>query len=276
MNNVRLQDMTWKEVEERVRAGATVVVPFGSQEQHGPQTPMGDFMITERAAVAAAERTGAVVAPVIPFGYSEYFKAYPGTISVRPETLAAVLEDYVDCLLGQGFERIVFFNGHAGNNGLLDHLCRRIRAERGLRIPVVSPLGARSPELMQQLYGEGSTAIGHGGEPLASLQMHLNPGTVRLDLAVAGQTHEFHGRKVRGVSQVEFPNVPVQIHFNYDEITDPSGVVGDAREASAEKGRALFESMVEGCTAFLEWWKGVPSTASTAGPARPAAHPRGG
>ncbi len=258
MKKVRLQDMTWKEVEEKVREGATVVVPFGSQEQHGPQTPMGDFVVTERAAVAAAERTGAVVAPVIPFGYSEYFKAYPGTISVRPETLTAVLEDYVDCLLGQGFERIVFFNGHAGNNGLLDHLCRRIRAEHGLRIPVVSPLGARSPELMKQLYGDGSTAIGHGGEPLTSLQMHLNPGAVRLDLAVPGQIHEFHGRKVRGVNQVEFPNVPVQVHFNYDEITDPSGVVGDAREASAEKGRALFESMVEGCAAFLEWWKDVP------------------
>src|SRR5207237_1008559 len=84
--------------------------------------------VCERVANMAAERTGDVVAPVIPFGYSEYFKSYPGTLSVRPETLAAVLEDYVDCLVGQGFRRLVFFSGHAGNAGVLDHLCRRLRA----------------------------------------------------------------------------------------------------------------------------------------------------
>src|SRR5579859_3977992 len=113
MTKVRLQDMTWTEVRERMTSGATAVVPFGSQEQHGPQTPMGDFFICERVAAAAAERTGDVVAPVIPFGYSDYFKSYPGTISVRPETLAAVLEDYLECLSGQGFQRFVFFSGHA-------------------------------------------------------------------------------------------------------------------------------------------------------------------
>ena len=257
MAKVRLQDMTWKEVEEKVRDRALVIVPFGSQEQHGPQTPMGDFMVCERVAMAVAERTGAVVAPVIPFGYSEYFKSYPGTISARPGTLTAVLEDYVDCLTGQGFERIVFFNGHNGNNGLLDHLCRRLRAERGLRIPVVSPLGARSPEVMAQHYGEDRSMIGHGGEPLASIQMYLNPGTVRLDLAVPGRMHEFHGMKVSGVSQIGFPNTTIQLHFNYDEITDPSGVVGDARGASAEKGQALFESMVDNCTAAVKWLKGI-------------------
>jgi creatinine amidohydrolase len=259
MNKVRLQDMTWKEVEQKLREGVTVIVPFGSQEQHGPQTPMGDFMICERVALAVAERTGDVVAPVVPFGYSEYFKSYPGTISVRASTLSAVLEDYVECLAGQGFERIVFFNGHGGNAGLLDHLCRRIRAERGLRIPVVSPLAFRGPELTRRLYGEDSDAIGHGGEPLTSLQMYLNPGLERLDLAVPSRAHEFHGLKVKGVNQVDFHGTPVQIHFDYDEITDPSGVVGDARQASAEKGRALFEAMVEGCAAFLEWFKGVPA-----------------
>src|SRR5215212_917977 len=239
MNKVRLQDMTWKEVEQRVRDGALAIIPFGSQEQHGPQTPMGDFMICERVAMGAAERTGAVVAPVVPFGYSEYFKSYPGTISVRPTTLAAVLEDYVDCLLGQGFERLVFFNGHAGNAGLLDHLCRRLRAERGLRIPIVSPFAFRPSDLTKRLFGEGSGVIGHGGEPLTSIQMYLNPGLERLDLAVPGALQTFHGLPVKGVSQVDFNGTAVQIHFNYDEITHPSGVVGDAREASAEKGQAL-------------------------------------
>ena len=166
MNKVRLQDLTWVEAEEKLKAGVPVIVPFGSQEQHGPHAPMGDFIITEAVAVAAAERAGAIVAPVIAGGYSEYFKPYPGTISLRSSTLGAVLEDYVDCLVGQGFERIIFFNGHSGNSGTIDHTVGKIRDERSLRIPVLSILGFRTPEMMKQLFPAG----GAGAPPLRGLR----------------------------------------------------------------------------------------------------------
>jgi creatinine amidohydrolase len=257
MKKVRLQDLTWVEVRDRMQEGAVAIVPFGSQEQHGPQTPMGDFAICERVAVAVAETTGAVVAPVIPFGYSEYFKPYPGTISVRASTLDAVLDDYVDCLFSQGFDHIVFFNGHAGNTGLLDTLCRRIRAERGLRIPVVTPLAFFTADVKKQLYPDGGQ--GHGGAGMTALQLYLNPEAVRMDLAVPGKLHDFHGIKVKSLNQIDFHGAPVSIYFNYDEITDDSGVVGDGREATAEKGRAAFEMMVKGCTEFVEWFRSVPS-----------------
>ena len=65
--------------------------------------------------------------------------------------------------------------------------------------------------------------------------------------------------KVSGVSAINFKGTPVTLHFNYDEITDPSGVVGDATEASAEKGKLVFDSMVDGCTAFVEWYKEIPA-----------------
>src|SRR5688500_11831812 len=104
MTKVRLQDLTWVEAEAKMKAEV----------------------------------------PVIAGGYSEYVKPSPGTISLRSSTLGAVLEDYVDCLLRQGFERIIFFNGHNGNNGTIDHTVRKIRDERGLRIPVLSVLGFRT------------------------------------------------------------------------------------------------------------------------------------
>lgn len=255
MNKVRLQDLTWVEAEEKLKAGVPVIVPFGSQEQHGPHAPMGDFIITEAVAVAAAERAGALVAPVIAGGYSEYFKPYPGTISLRSSTLGAVLEDYVDCLLRQGFERIIFFNGHNGNNGTIDHTVRKIRDERGIRIPVLSVLGFRTPELMKQLFPAGGA--GHGGGMMAALYLHLIPESCRMDLATAGKLHDFHGLKVTGLNTVDFKGYPIGIHFNYDEITDPTGVVGDGREATAEKGKIWFDHIVEGAAGFVEWSKGI-------------------
>ena len=91
MSKVRLQDLTWVEAEEKMKAGVPVIVPFGSQEQHGPHAPMGDFIITEAVAVAAAERAGAIVAPVIAGGYRGFDPAALtyGTAEHVAETFAA-------------------------------------------------------------------------------------------------------------------------------------------------------------------------------------------
>jgi creatinine amidohydrolase len=253
--NVRLQDLTWVEVRDKVKENLPVIVPFGSQEQHGPHAPMGDFIICERVAVAAAERAGALVAPVIAGGYSEYFKPYPGTISLRSSTLAAVLEDYVDCLMGQGFERIIFFSGHSGNAGTLDHLVRKIREERRLRIPVLSVLNFRSPKLFTELFP--ISGGGHGGAAMAALFLHLVPEACRMDLATAGKMHDFHGLTVTGINTVDYKGYPINVYFNWDEISDPSGVIGDGREATAEKGKAWFDYMVDGAAGFVEWSKTI-------------------
>jgi creatinine amidohydrolase/Fe(II)-dependent formamide hydrolase-like protein len=69
-----------------------------------------------------------------------------------------------------------------------------------------------------------------------------------------------HGLKVGGVSSIDFRGTPVTLHFNYDEITYRSGVVGDATEASAEKGKLIFESMVDGCAEFVQWYKDIPAS----------------
>ena len=255
MNKVRLQDHTWVEVREKMREGAPVVIPFGSQEQHGPHAPMGDFVICERVAMAAAERAGALVSPAIAGGCSEYFRTYPGTISLRPATLAAVLEDYVDSLMSQGFERIVFFNGHAGNAGAIDQVARKIRREKGLRIPSLNVLRLMPAEQLKQLFPR--SGMGHGGAAMAALYLYLNPDACRMDLAAAGAMHDFHGLRVTSVDAVDFQGSPVNVYFNYDEITDPTGIVGDGTEATAEKGKVWFDHMVKAAASFLEWSKQI-------------------
>jgi creatinine amidohydrolase len=102
---------------------------------------------------------------------------------LRPETLAEVVADVVDCLSRHGLRQIVIFNGHAGNTPILDLLIRRIRRDRGLLIPSVSPLQViQNPTLIKELYGEGMR-LGHSGEPMGSLMMAPQPGRVHRERA---------------------------------------------------------------------------------------------
>ena len=81
---VRLAQLSFRDAEAAVARGAAALVPMGSTEEHGPHSPLGDYVIAEAIAVRVAEQTGDIVTPVIPFSYSEYFRDFPGTITLHP------------------------------------------------------------------------------------------------------------------------------------------------------------------------------------------------
>ncbi|MEJ1976945.1 MAG: creatininase family protein [Acetobacteraceae bacterium] len=84
----RLGDMTFREFEARLPENPVILLPLGSIEEHGPASPMGDFMLTEALATQIAERSGAIAAPTLPFGYAEYFRPIPGGVQLRAKTSA--------------------------------------------------------------------------------------------------------------------------------------------------------------------------------------------
>jgi hypothetical protein len=148
---MRLGEMTWTEIREAIASRVTAVVPLGSIEEHGPHIPTGDYIVIDEIAARAAEATGDVVAPITPFGYSEYFRNFPGTITLRPTTLGALLTDVLDCLLRHGFPRVAIFNGHAGNTGIVELVTRRFRRTRGLVIPSIAPFQlVQAPEIVER------------------------------------------------------------------------------------------------------------------------------
>ena len=123
---MQLAVMNWMQVEAYLRRDDRVVVVTGSCEQHGYLSVQADVRVPLAVAETACERVGVVVAPPLPYGISPYFAAYPGTVSLRPETFAVVVREVLDGLRRQGFRRILVSNGHGGNTGVLGPLITEV------------------------------------------------------------------------------------------------------------------------------------------------------
>lgn len=112
---MRIADMNWMQVEEYLKKDDRAVVPLGSTEQHAYLSLAVDTLIPERLAREVAEPLGVPVFPVLPYGLSPYFSAFPGTVTLRVETYVRLMEDILDSLSRHGFRRILLMNGHGGN-----------------------------------------------------------------------------------------------------------------------------------------------------------------
>jgi creatinine amidohydrolase len=112
---VRARELNWMHVEEYLSREDRIVLPLGSTEQHGYLSLETDNILAERVSVEGAEPLGVLVLPVLAYGLTPAFAAYPGSPSLRFETYAAVLRDLLDSLHGQGFRRFLLVNGHGGN-----------------------------------------------------------------------------------------------------------------------------------------------------------------
>jgi creatinine amidohydrolase len=112
---MQISAMHWQQVEAYLRHDDRAVLPLGSTEQHAYLSLSTDSILAERLAREAAEPLGVPVFPVVAYGLTPYFRAYPGTISLRAETYLRLVRDIFDGLYAQGFRRIVVVNGHGGN-----------------------------------------------------------------------------------------------------------------------------------------------------------------
>jgi len=127
---MKIAEMTWADVAAAAARDPRAVLPLGSVEQHAQLSLCTDMILAERIATEAAEPLGVPVWPVMPYGLAPYFSAYPGTISLRVETLLAVMRDVLAGLRRSGFRRILIVNGHGGN-APVDALAQELMAEWG-------------------------------------------------------------------------------------------------------------------------------------------------
>jgi creatinine amidohydrolase len=113
---MQIADMSWTQIETYLQDDDRCILPIGSTEQHGPLLSMSvDSILAEKVSVDAADPLGVPVFPRMNYGLCPYFAAYPGTVTLRVETLLAVVRDILSSLRDSGFRRVLIVSGHGGN-----------------------------------------------------------------------------------------------------------------------------------------------------------------
>ncbi|HLZ05172.1 MAG TPA: creatininase family protein [Bradyrhizobium sp.] len=215
---------------------AIVLLPVASTEQHGPHLATGvdSFLCSEvclRAARKLAPGQPVVVAPTVWFGLADHHVAFGGTFSIALATYYAVLRDLCRSVLQAGFRRIVLVNGHGGNIQALAAFTGELTRELGAPIATATYFMEGVEEAAQIL--EDQKGVMHACEAETSMMMAAHP-----DLVDRTHLSQAHGP----VFDIAGSLQPSLKRFrSFAELT-ASGVAGDARKASAEKGEALLEA----------------------------------
>lgn len=230
-NTLKLEQLVAPDIADLVASGwRCVIVPLGATEQHGPGLPLGvDTWHAEETALRAARMLGmTLVAPALTFGYSPEHAAFPGTISLREETLALILEDIAASLARSGFELVYFWFGHGGDWKVackcLPQLERRWPACRIAYTKDVPAYVAATWDSYPATEGIPPSISGsHAGEFEASMLAAIRPDLLRRDKLAAGDP--------RPLSEVYELMMTEGI-----EKVSANGVLGDQRQADPARG----------------------------------------
>ena len=241
MTALHLDRLTWADVKLEIENGRdTVLVPFGSTEQHGRHMPLGtDAVLGDEFGWALAVRLDAFLAPTVRFGCSDHHLSFPGTISLSDDTFHGIVTDVVASLSHHGFRRILLMPTHGGNFKPLADAVAQLKTIDKVKVIAFTDL-----EGLVQAAFKSSSAFGvnpaqsgaHAGEWEASLMLALRPDQVKMDRAAQG----FVGELSEIMAKV----------FDGIENLDANGVLGDPRPATAAAGERYFEEMIE---FFYQW-----------------------
>jgi creatinine amidohydrolase len=255
-----LATMTYPEFKARIAEDPVILLPLGSVEVQGPCNPMGDYMLAALLAERVAERTGAIAAPTLPFGCADYFRDVPGGMQVSAPTFRAVLRDMVMSFVDHGLTRILVFNGHTGNNALIDETLRVIRREHGIVVPWINIWPMVPDSLRRQAHGENAArASGHGSDPIGSVYEYIFPEMTRRDLAGhAEPAKTLLGLPTGGLTSVMFGDVAVNVPINMLDHCDMV-VGGDPGLATARAGKVFTDFIVDTASALVEHMKTAPT-----------------
>jgi creatinine amidohydrolase len=240
MKKVLWSEMLRTEVEQAAQAGAVVVIPVGSIEQHANHLPLNTdinccFSIAQRAA-ESLEDVPVLVSPPVWTGLSMQHMDHPGTIGLKVHTFIDVLTEIATAIAEQGFKKLFFLNGHGGNAGVINAMRVKLMDEDRTVPSCIAYTYWRLMDKELHDISETDYRIGHAGEIETSLQLYLQPDLVAKEKA-----------------------------------SWAPGALGNPAKGSYEKGKKLFEAAVNAVATalrlyhsgkleeILAWRKDIPA-----------------
>ncbi|MEO8395047.1 MAG: creatininase family protein [Chloroflexota bacterium] len=224
------ENATWYEIKARLEQGNVIaILPIGAEEEHGPHLPLStDTIMAAGFAERLSEALEAMLLPAIPYGETWTTSGYPGTISLSFNTVLAIILDIGSALAAQKVSALVIVNGHFGNQAPLEQASRQLQEQYHLPTLILNYPGmeqaaaaiCESKPVMPGFY--------HAEEVETSFVLALKPETVHMDRAEA-----------------EYPQFPAtfgSVPLRLDTFCK-SGVFGDPRPATAEKGEQLLAAL---------------------------------
>lgn len=228
----------WPEVEELAGQGCVAVLPFGAFEQHGPHMPLStDTIMAEELARRLAKAAGALLLPPVHYGETSGNNGFPGTISLGFDTVRRIALDICASLRDGGVAGLVIVNGDFGNQAPLKLAAREAREQLGYPVLMIDYPGLA--EIATEVSGSAPAGHGfyHADEVETSMVLAIEPTAVKMDRA-----------------REEYPRFPPA----YGATPVPlrqisrSGVFGDPRGATPEKGARILDALTDRAWAIVE------------------------
>ncbi len=234
----RYEELTAPDFVQAVeKSGKTCILPIGVFEKHGPHLPLGTDLFTAREfAIRAAEKEYTVVYPWYYFSQINEAKHQPGTIAYTPELIWKILQETLNELARNGFDKIIIVNGHGGNNAFLNFFgMAQLSERRSYSLywfrPTDDPEVAKKVEELTQ----HDPYNAHAGNEESSVEKAITPDLVHLERA--GQQS--------GVDQDRLKTLPYVYTGIWWYASYPNHYGGDGTKANAKAGELVINSTVD-------------------------------
>ncbi|HEV8534589.1 MAG TPA: creatininase family protein [Candidatus Limnocylindria bacterium] len=229
-----MHELKWPDIAEYLRTNDVVLIPIGNVEQHGAHLPlMTDAAQAIDVAVAAAERTGVLIAPPLWIGWTPWHMGFPGSFTLRGETLIRVAEDVSYCLVSHGFKKLIWIT-----RGFNSAPLRLAQASIGNRTNALVAVLDHAEIVAADVHSRDWDVSAHAGGAETSHMLYLHPELVDLTKATANPW-----------PYKDLTTIPTYLQFKRDV---PTGGAGDPTHASREQGQEIFKRVVDVVVAYID------------------------
>lgn len=226
-------------VETAEEAGSVLIIPVGSIEQHGHHLPVStDTILVDAVSHLGAERVAddvpILVTPTVWSGYSPHHMPFGGTLTLEYRTLLTTLENVADAALENGFDAVLFLNGHGGNASLISSVVSTVGVEHEEAEILGLTYFQLASSFIDDIRESNIGGMAHGGEFETSLMAYLRPDLVSEgDATYWEESYDLAGDDL-------LHGGPLSVYRTFDEYSE-TGAIGDPSLASKEKGEAIYD-----------------------------------